>query len=100
MFIRPGSVSSFSWAQIKIPKLALDRSYIASEEMLRVPIRTVVLYYLVWILIIVIKSLFGYYLLLLPVVSPVNFILEVDFSCWRPWGKDIETNSFCASVSA
>lgn len=101
MFTRSGSVADFIWSahgSVSASNVGLRSPYIATPELLRVPKRTAVLYYLVWAVCLTIKILFGYFLLILPLVRPVSLIWEADFSCWTPWNGDT-VNPSCSSVS-
>ena len=66
----------FIWSQhssTTAANIGLGTPYIATPELLRVPRRTAATYYAVWALCLSIKILFGYYLLVLPLVQPVSF---------------------------
>lgn len=96
IFSRPGSLARFMWNPHRAgPSLfGMEAPYTATPRMLRVEIGTAIRYYAIWAIILTIKVIFGYYILVVPLMEPVKFIVEADFSCWT-W-----TGELCALVRA
>lgn len=79
-------------------KSDLSASYVATPELLRVPLRQAVLYNAVWALCLAIKLALNYQLFI-EMVGPTGIIVRTDFSCWTPWYGS-QVNPVCATVSA
>lgn len=95
IFTRPGSLARFKWyPHGDSDSFGLEAPFIATPELLRVPLGTAARYYFVWGVTLGIKISFGYYFLVSPLVEPVTFIAKADFSCWT-WSSEM-----CPVVSA
>lgn len=99
IFTRPGSVSEFVWTPRGggVPKFGLTTPYVATPDLLRVPLKTAAMYYSMWFICLSVKVFFGYFLLILPLAKPINYLLAADFSCWTPWSGNL-VNPSCAQV--
>ena len=60
------------------------------------------MYYGVWAICLTAKILFGYFLLIKPLLLPIDFILSADYNCWTPYTGSArnelcpERNPYCA----
>jgi len=89
IFTRPGSLARFKWyPHGDSDSFGLEAPFIATPELLRVPLGTAARYYFVWGVTLGIKISFGYYFLVSPLVEPVTFIAKADFSCWT-WSSEM-----------
>ena len=61
----------------------------ATPALLSVPTTTAIMYYGVWAICLTAKILFGYYLLIKPLLLPIDFILSADYNCWLGLGLGI-----------
>ena len=57
----------------------------ATPALLSVPTPTAIMYYGVWAICLTAKILFGYFLLIKPLLLPIDFILSADYNCWTPY---------------
>ena len=102
VFTRPGATHEFNWERGQRKNVGLGTAYVATPTLLSVPATTALMYYGVWAICLTAKILFGYYLLIQPLLLPIDFILSADYNCWTPYtGKASnplcsERNPYCA----
>ena len=98
IFGKPGAMGEFQWGRSAKGPIGLGTQYIGTPELLRVPTKTAVLYYLTWAVCLSVKIVFGYYALVQPLVVPFRLLMKADFRCWTPWSGDSTGNPQCAYI--